>query len=280
MFRVTRVLHRSNEKLNALHPGSPLQPRGTFETATDFFQACMSILSNPKPFKDYMQRRLIRPEISNFVSAIAPIVLYKDLQSFYNEDGKAKYKEFSLDEEFINGARGALENFTIVQWDMIKSYEDLRRRQWEASQASLNPHSDEETRKSAIRRKIGRKIKNKQAWQRFMKKVRKKKADLEKGTETTVDPLEVQYNWEHLAKSDPDSLYAHIYNMTTPFLFEKFEKELVDNVNLQAIGGSPVGGGNDSFLITSEVDHVEVTDVSHAIYCKNLYKLHLKTLFA
>jgi len=254
MFRATRSLCVKTDKFASDLTDTLLKPRGNLEIFSLFLKSSMSILQNPKQFEDLLQRRLIRPEITKFgLSFASPIVLFNDIRSFYNDDGKAKYDGLVLDEKFVEGARGALENVSKVQWEIFNSIEKERIAKWEKSRMSNSKEAPHVLQR--------RKRKTKKLSKALLRTLHRRRRILsERSNQGSFDQsYEDDFNWEEIAEEDPESFQAQLRCMTSTSLFKQLETRMSD-MFMHHKSDVLSGGENEDFLIATTCDDVEVND--------------------
>lgn len=293
MFRVTRCLLQARKpaaaSANKNIPEQPflLHPKSPFQKIQDFFRgASQSIFVSPQEYESLLERRLVRPEIAKFVGSSSPFTLFSDMQAFHDLRVAEKYG-FELDENFVEGAKAAIQKFYLVNADIYNTIQADRQEEWENNkdmsdtedgEVKSNGEKPGATRRRFFRRSQSlksrrtgaggrairstrlpalsdsrrKKVFSKRRYSRTRRPEQDSKESIVKSVSADADYMNV--NWDDIAASNPDGPAALLRQMTTPWLFKNMQQ--ISNVSrsLQHLGDG------DAFFLKTSMGNEQILD--------------------
>jgi len=294
MFRVTRCLLQARKPAevstkNILAQPFLLHPKSPFQKIRDFFKgASLAVFVSPQEYESLLERRLVRPEIAKFVGASSPFTLYSDMQALRDQQVAEKY-DFELNENFVEGAKAAIQKFYSVNADIYNTIQADRQAEWEKGKDSI-AYSDIEnnegkssdvktTRRRFFRRQqtstsrktsttSSKAIKSSrlsapsapQRTRMFSRtrhgKMRRPDRGAKKSTVTSAsaDADYMNSDWDDIADSNPDEPAALLRQMTTPWLFKNMQQISDVSRSLQHLGDG------DTFFLKTSMGNEQLLD--------------------
>mmetsp|Transcript_24086 Transcript_24086/g.37168 ORF Transcript_24086/g.37168 Transcript_24086/m.37168 type:complete len:411 (-) Transcript_24086:421-1653(-) len=297
MFRVTRCLLQGRklaEVSSKNFPAKPflLHPKSHFQKIQDFFKgASLAVFVAPQEYESLLERRLVRPEIAKFVGTSSPFTLYSDMQALRDQQVAEKYG-FELNENFVEGAKVAIQKFYSVNADIYNTIQADRQAEWEKGKDSVAYSGVEDSegnsdvkRKDFTRRRFFRRQQTPTASRKttaassktgkssrlpapsapqrtrmFSRTRHSKSRRPDRGvkkssvTSTSANADYMNSDWDDIADSNPDEPAALLRQMTTPWLFKNMQQISDVSRSLQHLGDG------DTFFLKTSMGNEQLLD--------------------